>query len=118
MTAEGSGSGIVSDSNERWLVPDSNERIQLVVKMVVCMAVVAVCIFMACKLRYNDGFIEGLQSGYITALKSVVDGRIRVEGDKLIVEDDLLVFTDPNTGKEVHEMDIDKLEFVADKRVL
>lgn len=83
-----------------------------VAKLVIAGAVCVTCVAQIYRHAREYGFVEGAESGYLMALKEVCDGRIRIEGRRLIFDEDNVVFYSPETGEKVTEVNIDDLTFV------
>lgn len=79
-----------------------------VARYVVILGGVAFCFYRV----YRNGVTEGRFQGFLTALREVTTGGIAVEGDELVLSDDLpFVFCDPKTGERITRMRLDELEF-------
>lgn len=84
------------------------ETAKLVIVGIICV----VCVVQIYRHAREEGFVEGVESGFLRALKEICDGHIRIEGRRLIFDEDNVVFYSPETGEKVKEVNIDDLTFV------
>ena len=82
-----------------------------VAKYAIAIAATLFCFWKA----YEEGRAEGRFQGFLTALREVTTGGIAVEGDELVLSDDMpFVFCDPKTGERITRMRLDELEFKSE----
>lgn len=62
----------------------------------------------------KEGTCVGKNDGFLTAIKGLCEGEIRVEGRKLIFSGEHVLFYDPVANEYLTELDMDKLSFVED----
>lgn len=63
----------------------------------------------------KEGTCIGMNDGFLTAIRGLCEGEIKVEGRKLIFDGKHVLFYNPVTNERLTELDMDKLTFMEDR---
>lgn len=81
------------------------------VKIVIACIVLIICFIGVRKDGFAYGRETGINDGALMTLRAISEGHIRIEGRRLILDKNHVVFVNSKTGETISVIDMDDLKF-------